>query len=183
MIAASSLGSVLAGLPLIQVNGRFWRVVKNQYLQGPPPGAPPGSGPQPLWPGGAARAGARFTPIGGPNSLYLAPSSVTALAEVDAVLFDPSAGLVPGPDHDPLLVVETRVRLPSVLDLCDKKIQSALGTSDTELTAPWVRAQSRHQAGRGPLPPTQQLGEAAFATGTVLALRGTWWCSRTGWPR
>jgi RES domain-containing protein len=161
----------LAGLPLIHVNGRFWRVVKNQYMQGPPPGAPPGAGPQPLWPGGAARAGARFTPVGGADSLYLASSSVTALAEVDAVLFDPAAGLVGGPHHDPLLVVETRVRLPAVLDLCDGKIRAALGTSGAELTAPWVRAQARHKAGRGPLPTTQQLGEAAFAASVILGLR------------
>lgn len=171
LIAASALDAVLARLPLIQVEQRLWRVVKNEYLQGPPPGALPGSGPQPLWPGGAPLAGARYTPLGGPRSLYLAADPQTALAELGALLYDPAEGLIAGEEHDPLLLFESFARLPAVLDLCDEGIQRALDTSDAELTAPWLRAQSRHRAGRGPLPVTQQLGQTAFATGLILALR------------
>lgn len=159
------------GLSTISVNGSLFRAVKLAYLQGPPPGAPAGGPPQPLWPGGAPANGARYTPIGGPPSLYLASNGATALAEVDAVLFDPAAGLVEGAEHDPLVVVATRARLPHVLDLCDPDIQAALGTSETELTRPWLRMQSRHIAGKGPLPPTQVLGKAAFDARSFLALR------------
>lgn len=171
MIAAPALRRVLPSLPLIQVDGPFWRTVKNEYLQVPPPGAAPGSRPQPLWAGGAARTGARYTPIGGSHALYLAPDAATALAEVQAVLFDVGGTIQPGAAHDPLLVFTAEVRLPAVLDLCEPRIQQALGTSSAELTAPWLRAQERHRMGRGPLPPTQELGDAACATGTVLALR------------
>ena len=171
MIRGSDLPRVLPTLPLVRVDAVYWRTVPNEYLQGPPPGAPAGSPPQPLWPGGPAIRGARYTRIGGAGALYLAPDAATALAEVEAVIFDPARGVRPGPEHDPLLVFANQVRLPSVLDLCDHNIQAALGTPDAELTAPWLRAQERHRAGRGPLPPTQELGEAACATGFVLALR------------
>lgn len=58
-----------------------------------------------------------------------------------------------------------------MLDLGDPCIQAALGTSDAELTGPWLRAQARRKAGNGPLPATQALGQAALATGAVLAMR------------
>ena len=76
-----------------------------------------------------------------------------------------------GAAHDPLLVFTTRVHLPATVDLCDDQIVKALGTSESELKAPWLRAQERHKAGRGPLPATQELGDAAFRTGSILALR------------
>lgn len=171
MIASSALPGVLAGLGTITVDGSFSRAVKLEYLQGPPPGAPAGSPPQPLWAGGAAANGARYTPVDGQASLYLATNGATALAEVDAVLFDRAAGLVAGAAHDPLVVVAAEARLPCVLDLCDSYVQAALGTSHAELTQPWLRAQARHRAGIGPLPPTQALGRAAFAAGSILALR------------
>lgn len=152
MIAAPGLGGVLVTLPQISVSGVFWRVVQNRYVQGPPPGAPAGSAPQPLWPGGARVKGARYTPTGGPNSLYLAPDSATALAEVQSVIFDPAAGLIEGPAHDPLVVVSTRAQLPSVIDLCDPRVQRALGTSDAELTRGWLRQQARHASHGAPLP-------------------------------
>jgi RES domain-containing protein len=115
--------------------------------------------------------GARYTRVGGANALYLAPDGATALAEVEAVVFDPIHGVRPGMEHNPLLVFANKVRLPNVLDICDHKIQKALGTSDAELKAAWLRAQERHRNGTGPLPPTQELGEAARAAQSILALR------------
>jgi RES domain-containing protein len=171
VIAASTLRRILPSLPLIRVDGSFWRTVKNAYLQVPPPGASPGSPPQPLWAGGAPRTGARYTPIGGSDALYLAPDAATALAEVQAVLFGAGGAVQPGAAHDPLLVFTVEVRLTAVLDLCDPAVQQALGTSVNELAAPWLRAQERHRTGKGPLPPTQELGDAAGAAGTILALR------------
>lgn len=171
MIPPAELPNRLAALPRITIMGAFWRTVPIEYLKNAPPGAPERSPPQPLWPGGAATRGARYTPIGGGNALYLAPNGATALAEVEAVVFGSDGSVEPGADHNPLLVFETRVELPAVLDLCAEEVQRALGTSPAELKAPWLRAQERHRAGRGNLPPTQALGEAASGTGTILALR------------
>lgn len=171
MIPPSELPDRLAALPRITTSAAFWRTVPLEYLRGAPPGTPAGSPPQPLWPGGAAVRGARYTRIGGGNALYLAPNGATALAEVEAVIFGSDGTVEPGADHNPLLVFETRVELPAVVDLCDREIQRALDTSPAELKAPWLRAQERHRAGRGGLPPTQALGEAACGTGTILALR------------
>lgn len=171
MLTPADLTRVLPTLPLVEEEGVFWRTVPEQHLKGPPPGAPAASPPQPLWPGGGAMRGARYTRIGGCNALYLAPDGATALAEVEAVLFDPAGGVQPGDEHDPLLVFAVRVRLPRVLNVCDAAIQAALGTSETELKSPWLRAQERHRLGRGPLPPTQALGEAACAARGILALR------------
>ena len=171
MIAASDLDGVLRALPLIRIAGLFWRTVPNEHLQSAPPGAPAASPPQPLWPGGAAIRGARYTQVGGSNALYLAPDGATALAEVEAVVFGPGREVQPGPAHDPLLVFASQVQLPATLDLCAEGVRNALGTTEDELKAPWLRAQQRHQAGKGPLPHTQELGEAASRTGTILALR------------
>jgi RES domain-containing protein len=171
VIPESELAGRLTALPQITISAAFWRTVPIEYLQGPPPGAPPGSAPQPLWPGGPARNGARYTPIGGCNALYLAPNGATALAEVEAIVFGTDGIVQPGIDHNPLLVFETRVELPAVVDLCDGEVQRALETSSAELQRPWLRAQERHRMGRGERPPTQALGQAACETGTILALR------------
>lgn len=86
-------------------------------------------------------------------------------------MFGPDGTVTPGAACDPLLAFRVRVDLPDVVDLCDPAVQVALCTSAAELKAPWLRAQERHRLGRGDLPPTQALGEAACATGTILALR------------
>ncbi|MBW3572381.1 MAG: RES family NAD+ phosphorylase [Gemmatimonadetes bacterium] len=90
---------------------------------------------------------------------------------MEAVVFGADRSVQPGTARDPLLVFAADVSLPAVLDLCDGEVQRALGTSDSELKAPWLRAQERHRLGREDLPATQALGEAACGTGTVLALR------------
>lgn len=171
MIAEPALTGCLSRLPRVTITGTFWRAVPIEYLQSGPPGTPAGTPPQPLWPGGAALKGARYTPIGGCNTLYLAPNGATALAEVEAVIFDMNGYVKPGKDHDPLLVFQSRVELPAVVDLCDEANRRALGTSVAELTAPWLRAQERYKAGTGTMPPTQLLGAAACGTGLILAIR------------
>jgi RES domain-containing protein len=171
VIDAAALPQALTDLPRIMVRGTFWRTVPNHLLHGPPPGALPGSPPQPLWPGGAALRGARYTPLGGGGALYLAPDAATALAEVQAVVFGAGRDPRPGAAHDPLLVFAAQVRLPAVVDLCDAAVQAALQTSEAELTAPWLRAQERCRTRGGPLPPTQVLGRAASQSGVILALR------------
>ncbi len=171
MLDPALLPGALSGLPRIVVRGTFWRTVSNDLVQAPPPGAPPGSPPQPLWPGGAALRGARYTPAGGCNALYLAPDAATALAEVQAVLFPAAGAPRPGAILDPLLVFACDVHLPDVVDLCDGAVRTVLETSEAELTAPWLRAQERHRNSGGPLPATQALGGAACQSGALLAFR------------
>lgn len=167
MIPVGGLGRRLARLPRFRASGLYHRVVKSEHLALPPPGTPAGSPPQPLWAGSAAIHGARFTSRGGPDSLYLAPDPVTALAEVRAVT---PPGLRANGPHDPLTVIAVEVDLPGVVDLCDPAVQKALGTTPAELVAPWLRAQARFGRGAGPLPPTQALGAAAAEDGSILGL-------------
>ena len=82
MLAGQALDAGIAGVALVAVRGTWWRAVGRHLLGGPPPGAPAGSPPQPLWPLGSSRFGARFTPKGGPATVYLASDAQTALLEV-----------------------------------------------------------------------------------------------------
>jgi RES domain-containing protein len=59
-----------------------------------------GSPPQPLWPDGSALSGARYTPKGGPRTVYLASEPATVLQEVNAIFAipnGPSIGLPAAP--------------------------------------------------------------------------------------
>jgi RES domain-containing protein len=87
MLARGELAKVLAQAKLVVVHGPWSRVVAFRHLLGPPPGL---SGqPQPLWGGSAKLYGARFTPKGGFDSVYLAWDPVTALIEVQALVLLP----------------------------------------------------------------------------------------------
>ena len=162
------------------MRGPWYRAVNYDYLVGPPPGSPPGSAVQPLWPGGAARRGARFTPrtvpsgphapgVPGIDCLYLAEDELTPLMEVAGVL-RPAAGPVPLL-FEPQVMMTVDGVLNDVLDLADVATQQSLGTTHQELTGAWVVQQSRFLAGHGPLPPTQLLGQEAFAVGRIVGLR------------
>ena len=86
MFAGAQLQTVLPSLPRTRVHGLWTRAIGYHLLQQAPPGAAPGSPPEPLWPGGAPLIGARFTPRGAFASIYLASDAVTALLEVTAVV-------------------------------------------------------------------------------------------------
>ncbi len=109
--------------------------------------------------------GARFTPLGGFGSIYLASDAVTALREVSAVFGE---GTIRTP---PWAVFAVEGFLQRVLDLTDPDIQSRLGTSLSELTGDWVLSQDLHQEGKGPLPPPQLLAKVAYDMGTINAIR------------
>jgi hypothetical protein len=94
MHASERLVKVLRTLPLLNIHGPWSRAIGLHLLKDPPPGAPGGSPPQPLWPGGAAQNGARFTPKGSFGSVYLADDPVTALHEVVSVFAPPHGPLV-----------------------------------------------------------------------------------------
>ena len=130
-----------------------------------PPGAPAGSPPQPLWPGGSTRFGGRFTPKGGPPAVYLASDPNVALQEVNAVLMPPGAPPVAIPSK-PQVLVQVDVVLTGVLDLTDAAVQSALGTSVQELTGDW-----RFTMLHGAPVPTHELALACHASGRIAALR------------
>jgi RES domain-containing protein len=160
----AALRAVLPGLPLIAVpnpHGCWSRTVGAHLLLGPPPGAPVGSRPQPLWPGGAAVSGARFTPKGSFGTVYLASDVQTALLEVEAI-FRSSAGLLFPGERLPLTLVAVTGTLPDFLDLTDPDILSALQTSLSELTGQWRLTQAQ-----GAVPPTQLLARAAYDAGTI----------------
>lgn len=170
MYGDERLIDALATLPLSTHYGPWARVVALAHLQAPPPGAAPGSLPQPLWPGGAPRTGGRFTPKAGAPAVYLASEPMTALAEVEAV-FEDTGETWHYLDHRPYGVFCVAGIVPGILDLTDPDVCAALATEEQELRGPWRRAQERALAGRGALPATQRLGQAAHASGRIGGLR------------
>jgi RES domain-containing protein len=167
VLPAAELRAILPSLPLITVpspHGSWSRVVPAHLLLGPPPGAPVGSPPQPLWPGGAAVYGARFTPRGGFGTIYLASDDRTALLEVEAIFLSSTGLDVPGMRR-PWTLIPVTGNLPDVLALTDPEIQRALQTSLSELTGHWRLTQAS-----GGTPPTQLLAQAAYDTGTIVGL-------------
>jgi hypothetical protein len=120
MHTPARLRKVLLTLPRITIHGLWSRAIGFDLLKGPPPGAPVGSLPQPLWPGGSALSGARFTPKGGFNSLYLylADDPVTALHEVVSV-FSPRMGPPVTIKTSPWVVAAVDGVLFNVVDLTE----------------------------------------------------------------
>ena len=170
MLPEKELHRVLARIPLTSAGGPWTRALAYRLLQGPPPDSKAGDPPQPLWPGGPSRRGARFNPKGGFGSIYLASDFLTALEEVGAVLNRPE--IPPSTLRTPpwtLFAVEGF--LERVLDLTDPGTQHRLGTSLAELTGDWRYSQALHLRGEAPLPPTQLLGKAAYESGRITALK------------
>src|SRR3954471_11806549 len=174
MLPPQGLRRVLPAIARVQLRGPWYRAVNFDYLSGPPAGGSPGGSVQPLWPGGAARKGARFTPQALPgippiDCLYLAEDEVTPLREIAGVLRPPGN---PVPLlFEPQVLLTVDGVLTDILDLTELETQDALGTSRQELTGLWVLQQSSYLTGAGPLPPTQLLAAEAFASRAVVGLR------------
>jgi RES domain-containing protein len=151
----------LQTLPRKTIHGPWSRAVGFHLLKGPPPGAPAGSQSQPLWPGGAALHGARFTPKGGFGCLYLAADPVTALHEVVSV-FTPPGGPAITIKTSPWVVITVEGVLTNIIDLAELSIQQQLETNLAELTGDWAYTQSVTGVA-----PTQQLAQAAFDCGVL----------------
>jgi len=164
MLDRAELAAALATVGLGRVDGIWWRAVGHRLLLGPPPGAPPGSRPQPLWAEGASRFGARFTPTRGPPTVYLASDDRTALLEVNAILAIPH-GPPLAAGAEPYTMCQVRVSLGRVLDLRAQGVQAALGTNTDEMIANW-----RVAAATGQRPATHVLGRAAHASMQIAAL-------------
>lgn len=159
MLPAAQLADALQTVKLRAAHGPWVRCIGYRHLLAPPPGTTSGL-PQPLWGGAAKIAGARFTPKGGFNSLYLASDPVTALTEVSALVALPG-GPVPV-RAAPLVIVSVDGVVSRVLDLCEVSTLTALGTNAQEITGTWVKL-SR--------PPTQTLAQAAYDSGLVAGIQ------------
>lgn len=158
MLIDDELRRALAAVPLIEVAGPWVRAVDARQLTAPPPGAPAGSPPQPLWGGGARLFGGRFTPKGSFDTLYLASDLVTLGLEIGAVFG--TAGAV-SPTKDPFTVVTVNGQLTAVLDLTSEPVRTVIGTTIQELTGPW-RIEKE--------PPTHRLARAAFDSKRICAV-------------
>ncbi len=166
MLNESELRKALPLLPPRSFKGVLFRAVDLEALFGfhqPTPYPQP----LPLFSEGARRVGARYTPIGGPASLYLAHDPQTAYAEANRVHTQAWSGATAdAPPLPPTVLISVRVRLNSILDITDIALQQTLDTSHQELLRPWRLAQSR-----GHSVATQTLGQAVFDSGVFQAIR------------
>ena len=158
MVPRSQLAAALAGIPLVSVHGPWFRAIGFHYLLGPPPGLC--GPPQPLWGGASKMAGARFTPKGGFDSIYLAYDPITAFIEVSALILLPG-GPVPL-RSSPWVVVSVEGIVLNVLDLTDPAILAPLKTTVQEMTGTWLTSAN---------PPTQILGQAAYDSGKITGIK------------
>lgn len=113
-----------------------------------------------MWGGAAKLVGARFTPKGSFDSIYLAHDPITAFIEVSALLLLPG-GPVPVRSA-PWVIVSVDGMLNSLLDLTDAATLAALGTTEQEMTGAWVKAAN---------PPTQVLAQAAYDSGRIAGIK------------
>lgn len=151
MRAGEELREALRGLVLWPAEGTAYRLTGLKHMASP------------LSPEGSLRRGGRYNKKGVFAALYLADSPAAALAEVQMLKFtDNRLAGVKGP---PKVLVSVDYALRAVLDLRQPEVLEALGATTDELRAEWLlRQQSGAQV------PTQELGEAAYALGTVEAL-------------
>lgn len=166
MLTGPALRRVLPTLPTYAFEGILYRAVDLEALFGfhqPTPYPQP----LPLFSEGARQRGARYTPIGGPASLYLALDPQTAYAEANRIHTQVWIGATANSSAlPPTVLISVRARIESILDITDASIQQALHTTDPELLRPWRLAQSR-----GRMVATQRLGQAAFDCGSLQAIR------------
>ncbi|MEN9840719.1 MAG: hypothetical protein RL376_519 [Verrucomicrobiota bacterium] len=158
MLSGAKLSAALAGLKLIPVHGPWSRIVGYRHVLKAPAGKT--GAPEPLWGGAAALHGARFTPKGGCDSVYLAWDPVTALLEVQALVALPGA-MIPM-RSEPWALVTVDGIVSHVLDLTNPVTLTALDTTDQEMTGPWATTTNR---------PTQELGQAAYHSGRIAGIK------------
>ena len=152
MHTGSRLKAILGKTKPVAVHGPWSRAVAYRYLLAGPPGL--GGPPQPLWGGAAKRIGARFTPPGSFDSIYLAWCSATALAAVQSLIFLSSGTLLAR--TPPWVLVTVDGVVSGIPDLTDSAALSSLGSNEQEITGSWQLA---------PLPPTQMLAQLVFDSG------------------
>jgi len=158
MLTPIALRAAFGALPTAEYRRTLYRTIRPAFLR-----------PTPLSGVGATIRGARFTPKGGFNTIYLAEDAHTAFIEFQ---------------HESLTLMrdmddEFGVRLAilatiaphaffahsGILDVTRREVRAAIGTDLNELAAPW-----RTFVGPG-LPPTQILGQEAYNSGRFLGIR------------
>lgn len=158
MLRQEELLEALGSIPAVTIDGPWLRAVDARLLLSGPSGSPDGSTPRPLWGGGARRHGARYTPKGSFDTLYLASDLETLGQEIGAVL---GGSHRVSPSKDPFTVVHVRGHLTHVLDLREPAVRDVLGTTREELGSPWRL---------DPSPPTHRLGAAVHESRRFCAL-------------
>ncbi len=106
---------------------------------------------------GARRSGGRFSPIGGPRTVYLSLDTSTATAELNSWYEYYS---IPAVAFQPRLLAAVAVSVERLLDLSCPETLSHLGLSDTLLAVEW-----RDASDIGTVAPTQILGRVAYEVG------------------
>jgi RES domain-containing protein len=158
MLPLPQLAAALDGAALVSAHGPWSRAIGYRHLLGPPPGQT--GPPQPLWGGAAKLAGARFTPVGRFDSIYLAHDPITAFIEVSALILLPGG---PAPVRSaPWVVISVDGITNKLLDLTDPATLAALGTTAQEITGTWATL---------PHPPTQLLGQLAYDSGRIAGIK------------
>ncbi len=152
MLSSDDLPFALARIQLATVRGPWSRIVAFRHLLKFPA--------QPLWAAGSKMEGARFTPKGSFDSLYLSSDPVTALAEVNGLVILPG-GPIPIPSP-PFTLFTVNGIIHRVLDLTNPETLKTLDTTSEEMTSPWI-FQDR--------PPTQILAQAAYNSERVAGIR------------
>ncbi len=158
MLPLLQLAAALQSAALVSAHGPWSRAIGYRHLLGPPPGQT--GPPQPLWGGAAKIAGARFTPQGGFDSIYLAHDPITAFIEVSALILLPG-GPVPVRSA-PWVVITVDGIINNLLDLTDAATLAALGTTAQEMTGTWAAT---------PYPPTQLLARLAYDSGRIAGIK------------
>jgi RES domain-containing protein len=159
MFSYTKLLSVLAGkrVKLTGLSGCFAHIARYEHRD------------DLLSAAGSRLAPGRYHIEGGAPALYFAESPVTALVEVEQLLG--SEGALVLNRRPPMLLVNVDVTVPAgtVLDLTSgESVCDALGTSFQELTGSWLLEED---------PPTQRLGQAAYDSNKIVAIRypsGKW---------
>jgi RES domain-containing protein len=169
----SQVREVLNEIQPTTIHGPYSRCVGYHHLVSRTPGSLPERSPQPLWGMGSANSGARFTPRGGFETVYLAEDPVTALAEAALVISHPQAPPLTF-RTPPWVHIAVDGVLIAVLDLSKEAIRTALGTNLQELTGEWRYSQDGSLQA-----PTQSLGRLCFETTRYDGIR---FCSSKNHP-
>ena len=156
MYETEALVRALERAPVTSFAGFVYRVVADRWRE------------IPLSALGSVRVGGRFNP---PNTfplLYCADSQMTAMMEVEA-LFMTADGLLKGVPRSPDLMLTIECALVRVLDLTSDTLYADFCTSHEELIS---STPSRFILNaRGEQTPTQKLGAACSASGSISALK------------
>jgi RES domain-containing protein len=159
MLSERKLRRVLERLPLITLDGPFHRFADFWFVHRR---LVTGEATDLLKGLGARMFGGRFTPPEKFETLYVATTAEAARLEAEFILT--GSGVIGSPAK-PYVHFTISGFVNGVLDLTDLSIQELVGTTTTELSAPWRMLQARRKEA-----PTQMLGRVAHGIGRIEGL-------------